>query len=78
VALKDQQTALRHAQTKIRLLAPTTTVDEAQKLRMTIRKLTDAVGPDLDRPGWDLLTRNVARQREVFLAEAKKAMSLPK
>jgi hypothetical protein len=76
--VEDQRTALRHSQTKIRLLAPNATFQEANELRMTIKRLTESIGPDLDRAGWDVMAREVAAQREILVRSAKNAMSLPK
>jgi hypothetical protein len=75
--VEEHRTALRHSQTKIRLLAPNTTFKEANELRMMIRRLADSIGPDLDRAGWEVLTRKIADQRETLVRSAKKAMSLP-
>jgi hypothetical protein len=75
--VEEHRAALRHSQTKIRLLAPNTTFKEANELRMMIRRLADSIGPDLDRAGWEVLTRKIADQRETLVRSAKKAMSLP-
>jgi hypothetical protein len=76
--VERQHSLLRHHLTKIRLLAPATTVERAQALRRAHSDFVAAVGPDLEEDHMRRLREEVARAREGFIASAKKAMSLPR
>ena len=77
-AMQAQELALRHAQTKIRLLAPAKTVDLADEVRLNVSHATRAVSPTI--------TPEKHRQNRVAIAEAraklidrgKKDMALPR
>lgn len=78
-AMKAQKDLLRHAQTKVRLLAPKPAFEQAKDLRQSIRKLVNAVNSkDLTKEAFDQLTDTIEQEREKFLTLAKKAMALPR
>jgi hypothetical protein len=76
--LARQHSLLRHYLTRIRLLAPASTLERAQALRRAHSDLERAVAPDVDENRVHQLRREVALAREEFITSAKRAMSLPR
>lgn len=76
--LERQHSLLLHYLTKIRLLAPTGTLEKAQALRQRHSDLAGVVDADLDEDRFRRVRREVAQAREEFIVSAKKAMSLPR
>lgn len=77
-ALEQQHSLLRHHLTRIRLLAPASTLERAQALRQAHSDLRHAVAADVDEDLIHQLRRDVAHAREDFIVSAKRAMSLPR
>jgi hypothetical protein len=77
-AAQDQQSILKHAQTKIRLLAPARTLDLAQQLRTNLDELSDRVNEGLSRKDYDIKKVEIRKNREALIISAKKSMGLPR
>jgi hypothetical protein len=77
-SVQDQRSALKNAQTKIRLLAPARTLDQAQRLRINLEELSDRVSEGLSRQEYDIMTAEIRKNREALIVDAKKSMGLPR
>lgn len=75
--VQAQRSTLKHAQTKIRLLAPARTLDQAQRLRTNLDELSDRL-EGLSRQEYDVMKEQIRRNREVLIISAKKSMGLPR
>lgn len=76
--VQTHRSALRHAQTKIRLLAPARTLDQAQRLRASLDELSDRVSEGLSQDEYDLMRAEIRQYREALIVSAKKNMGLPR
>jgi hypothetical protein len=74
--LREQNIALRHAQTKVRLLAPRRTVDLADQLRVQIKDLSELLRPSMTDERFDELSGEISNQREKLIESAKSDMAL--
>jgi len=76
--MRAQELALRHAQTKIRLLAPTKTVNLADEVRFRVkdamRDANPTVTPEQHKQG----RAAIAEARLRLIASAKRNMALPR
>lgn len=77
-AVQAQRSNLKHAQTKIRLLAPAKTLNRAQRLRTNLDKLSDRVSEGLGREEYDILKIEIRKNREALIIDAKKSMGIPR
>jgi|tagenome__1003787_1003787.scaffolds.fasta_scaffold20014897_2 hypothetical protein len=76
--LDRQHSILRNNLTRIRLLAPSRTLQKAQSVRQAHSDLQHALAPDLDQERYHELIMHVARKREELIGSAKRAMGLPR
>jgi hypothetical protein len=76
--VQAQRSTLKHAQTKIRLLAPAKTLDQAQRLRTNLDELSDRVSEGLSQQEYDLMKAETRKNRESLIVNAKKSMGLPR
>lgn len=70
--------ALRHAQTKIRLLAPARTVDLANEVRFRVKDAVQAASPTITAEQHEQNRAIIAEARARLLGSAKKDMALPR
>ncbi len=75
---KSQLLAVRHAQTKIRLLAPARTVERANDVRFRLRDLNDSTHPEISEAEHERLRTVVAESRQRLIESAKRDMALPR
>jgi len=76
--VQGQRATLKNAQTKIRLLAPTRTLDQAQRLRTNLDELSDRVSEGLSQQEYDIMKAETRKNRESLIINAKKSMGLPR
>ncbi len=76
--MQAQSSMLKHAQTKIRLLASTRTLDQAQRLRTKLDHLSDVVSEDLSQQEYHLMKAEIRQCREMLIVSAKRSMGLPR
>ena len=76
--LDGHAAALRHAQTKIRLLAPSRTVDRADEVRSRYRAAVEGAGPAVAEDEHQRRRVAIAEARGRFVESAKKDMALPR
>jgi hypothetical protein len=70
--------ALRHVQTKIRLLAPARTVDLANEIRFRVKDAVQAASPTITAERHEQNRAIIAEARAQLLGSAKKDMALPR
>lgn len=76
IVVDEQMDKLRDAQTKVRLLAPTKTLDKAQAVRLALRDLCSSLGPELDENQYEEHKNRIATLRQDLIASAKRTMAL--
>lgn len=77
-AMRAQELALRHAQTKIRLLAPAKTVDLANEVRFRVKDAIRDAGSTITPEQHEQARVAIAEARTRMIASAKKDMALPR
>lgn len=76
--MQAQVLELRHAQTKIRLLAPTRTVNLANEVRFRVKDAVQAVSPTITAEQHEQNRSIIAEARTRLIDAAKKNMALPR
>jgi hypothetical protein len=77
-AMRAQEVALRHAQTKIRLLAPTKTVNLADEVRFRVKDAIRDAGPMIPAEAHEQGRAAIAEARARLIVSAKRNMALPR
>lgn len=77
-AMQTQSLTLRHAQTKIRLLAPAKTVDLANAVQLRVKNATTETRPAMSTAQHPENRATIAEARARLVARGKRDMALPR